>query len=142
MWWLFTKKVSNILLNHPCIPIHIPIPIHLVSVVFLFYYIHAAVLILFDSKRQHWVATAYLDGEVYLYDSCFPGRVSPSVEQQLVQLYRPAVRDGMLSVKVIAVQQQDGCTDCGLFSIATSYHAAMGDHLEVITFQQDEMRKH
>ena len=46
------------------------------------------------------------------------------------------------SIKAVSVQQQDGDIDCSLFSIATAYHAAMGDNLEVVTIQQEDMREH
>ena len=49
-------------------------------------YTHAAVQILFVPERKHWVATAYRDGEVLLYDSLFPGSLTPSTEEQLVRL--------------------------------------------------------
>ena len=109
---------------------------------FLLYDTHTAVQILFVPERQHWVATAYRGGEVHLYDSCFPGSLSPSTEEQLVRLYRPAVRDGMLMVKADSIQQQEGGIDCGLFSVAAAYHSAMGDNLGLVTFRQDAMRKH
>ena len=50
----------------------------------LFLLVHIAIQILFVPERQHWVATAYHDGEVHIYDSCFPGYLCPSTEEQLV----------------------------------------------------------
>ena len=104
--------------------------------------IHAAVQILFVPERQHWVATAYRDGEVHIYDSCFPGYLCPSTEEQLVRLYRPAVRDGTLMVTANSIQQQEGSTDCGVFSVAAAYHCAMGDDFGGVTFEQSAMRRH
>ena len=89
----------------------------------------AAVQIFFVPERAHWVATSYLHGEVLLYDSLFNGKLSASLEEQIVRVYRPAVADGGLLVTAVPVQQQTGGTDCGLFSIAFSYHAAIGDDL-------------
>ena len=103
---------------------------------------HAAIQILFVPERHHWIATHYSGGEVLLYDSCFPGTLSPSTEEQLVRLYQPAVRDNLLMVTAVSTQQQEGSTDCGLFSIAAAYHAAVGDNLEGITFNQAAMREH
>ena len=97
----------------------------------LFSKTHAAVQILFVPERKHWIATAYHDGEV---DSLFPGSLTPSTEEQLVRLYRPAVRDSCLMVTAVPVQQQEGGVDCGLFSIAAAYHSAMGDDLRELTF--------
>ncbi len=59
---------------------------------------HSAVQILFVPERHHWVATAYRDGEVLLYDSLFPGKLMPSTEDQLVQVYQPAIRGDVLKV--------------------------------------------
>ncbi len=38
--------------------------------------------------------------------------------QKLVQLYRPAIKDGTLMVTAEPVQQQSGAVDCGGFSTA------------------------
>ena len=35
-----------------------------------------------------------------------------------------------------------GITDCGVFAVAFAYHAAIGDELERIIFDQGQMRKH
>ncbi len=80
----------------------------------------SAVQILFVPERRHWIATAYRDGKVLVYDSLFPGRLAPSTEEQLVRLYQPAVRDSCLAVTVVPFQQHEGGAECGLFSIAVS----------------------
>ena len=69
---------------------------------------NTAVQILFVPERKHWVTTAYHNGEVLLYDSLFPGYLTPSTEEQLVRIYRPAVKDSCLLVTAIPVQQQRG----------------------------------
>ena len=38
--------------------------------------------------------------EVFLYDSLFTGSLTPSTEEQLVKLYRPAMRNNCLMVSV------------------------------------------
>ena len=50
-------------------------------------------------------------------------------------LYQPAVQASLLMVTAVSIQQQEGATDCGLFSIAVAYHVAVGDDLEGITFK-------
>ena len=45
-------------------------------------------------------------------------------------------------VTVIPFQQQEGTSDCGLFSIAAAYHPAKNDDLSHMSFNQLEMRKH
>ena len=88
------------------------------------------------------MATAYHDGEVHIYDSCFPGHLCLSTEEQLVRLDRPAVREGELMVIANSIQHQEGSTDCGVFSVVAAYHCAMGDDFGGVTFEQNAMRKH
>ena len=77
------------------------------------------VQILFERERDHWVKTSLHDGEVRLYDSCFHGhKLSTSIEEQVVCIYKTSVQDRVLPVTVIPVQQQTGSVDCGVFSIA------------------------
>ena len=59
-----------------------------------------------------------------------------------MRLYQPTVQNSLLMVTAVLIQQQEGATDCGLFSIAAAYHAAVGEGLEGITFKQDGMREH
>ena len=102
-----------------------------------------AVQILFEQERKHWIMTSLQDGEVRLYDSCFHGhKLSASIEEQLVRIYKTSVTDRVLPVTVIPVQQQTGSVDCGVFSIAFAYHAALGENVGRITFAQQEMRQH
>ncbi len=105
-------------------------------------FILTAVQILHVEERQHWVATSYDSGEVRLYDSSSTGKLTPSLERQLVQVYRPAVREGSLMVTVVPVQQQEGVTDCGVYSIAAAYNAALGMDLRAVTYNPERMRAH
>ncbi len=50
----------------------------------------------------------YVGGEVRLYDSSSMGKLTPSVQRQLVQVYRPAVKEGALMVTLTHFQQQLG----------------------------------
>ena len=38
--------------------------------------------------------------------------------------------------------EQNGISDCGVFALAFAYHAARGDKVEELTFDQASMRKH
>ena len=50
--------------------------------------------------------------------------------------------DRGLTLHHVPVQQQSGITDCGVFAVAFAYHAAIGDELKRIIFDQGQMRKH
>ena len=93
-------------------------------------------------ERDHWVATSYSGGVVNLYDSVYTGRLTPSLEKQMAEIYSPVVKDGMLPVTMVPFQQQVGGTDCGVFSIAAAYSAALGIEPPLVTFDADEIRRH
>ena len=88
------------------------------------------------------MTTHYHNGEVKLYDSLSNGKILPSLEEQLVQIYQPEVQYGGLLVILMPVQQQTGSADCGLFSIAYAYHAACGDDLQKLALDQTQMGSH
>ena len=103
---------------------------------------YTAIQILFVPESYHWVATSYDDGKVKRYDSLFQGKLTPSLEQQIVQLYSCAAQNGMIKVKAVPMQQQTGNTDCGLFSIAAAVHVALGDSMADTSFAQEKLRDH
>lgn len=96
-----------------------------------------AIQILFVPERNHWVATSYLQGEVQIYDSKLNGRLSAHLQEQLVQIYRPAIQNDGLIVTAVPVQQQTGSIDCGLFAIAFAYHAALGDNMRALSYSYE-----
>ena len=77
-----------------------------------------------------------------LFDSLWNCKLPQSLEKQLVRIYQPTIKDGGLLVTVVPVQQQQGCKDCELFSVAFAYYAAAGDNLTNIAFDQVMMRSH
>ena len=48
------------------------------------------------------------------------GSLSDSLSVQLVELYHPAIQNGVLMMILLPVQQQEGTQDCGLFCIANA----------------------
>ena len=79
------------------------------------------------------MATSYHQDEIRLYDS----KCSPKLHARTDCSYLQ--RGNTLTVKAIPVQQQAGGEDCGLFFIALAYHAALGEDLMGITFEQSQM---
>ena len=101
---------------------------------------------------NHWVASSSIGQTVTIFDSKFGGgELSSSLTHQLATVYRTLVKtsdedgdemDPILEVNIPYVQQQQGKRDCGLFAIAFALHAAMGDDIKKITFDQPKMRCH
>ena len=59
-------------------------------------------------ERAHWVTSSCTGGEVSVCDSLSNGSLTDSLSLQPVELYRPALRNGMLMVTLLPVQQQEG----------------------------------
>ena len=53
---------------------------------------------------------------VYYMSYNFLQCLSPSLQEQLLQLYKLAVKDDQLMVTIVPIQQQRGPEDCGLYS--------------------------
>ncbi len=103
-----------------------------------------AVQILFVEEREHWVAssTTSESGRVRLYDSCSTGELTKTLEIHLAQIYKEVAKDRILEVDIVPVQQQTGTTDCGVYSIANAFNAAIGKNVETITYNDKKMREH
>ena len=50
--------------------------------------------------------------------------------------------DPHLEVFIPPVQQQSGLSDCGIFAIAFAVHLLLGDRVEIVEFDQNQMRQH
>ena len=95
-------------------------------------------------SANHWITSSYVDECVQIYDS-LPSSLSANVEEQLARIYGKldkSKEDRGLTLHHLPVQQQSGITDCGVFAVAFAYHAAIGDDLKTITFDQGQLRKH
>ena len=69
------------------------------------------------------------------------------LQVQLAQIYKTCItkeEDGykFLQINVPAVQLQQRVKDCWVFAIAIAYHAARGENLSNIKFQQKKMQQH
>lgn len=92
--------------------------------------------------QGHWVTSAYIGGEVRLYDSSVGTVLSKSLKMQLKQMYQVAGKNGSLFVTEMPVQQQVNLTDCGIFSIVYAYHLAQGDEPSALDFDNKKLRQH
>ena len=92
--------------------------------------------------HAHWITTVACDTTgLQLFDSLAGSKLSACLEQQIARVYGRAESETIV-VSRRPVQQQDGRIDCGLFAIANAYHAAWGDVVEMMCFDQSAMRKH
>ena len=101
---------------------------------------------------NHWVVSTSIGQTVSVFDSKFDGReLSSSLSHQLATIYRTLMKttdedgeeiDPILEVSIPYVQQQQGKRDCGLFAVAFALHAALGNDLQNIVFDQMRMRSH
>ena len=100
--------------------------------------------ILFVEERQHWVASSATceSGRVRLYDSCSTGELTKTLQIQLAQIYKEVAKDRMLEVDIVPVQQQKGAADCGVYSVANAFNAAIRKNLETITYNREKMHEH
>ena len=71
-------------------------------------------------------------------------KLHESLTVQLALIYRSAIgkKGPALQIHIPSVMQQDGANDCGLFAITFALHAALGDKVEELQFDQCAMRKH
>ena len=97
-------------------------------------------------NNNHWVTSACFNEEVTIYDSKYNGELPPSLTHQLAIIYKQFADNDddetFLNLNVPNVQQQTGVDDCGLFAIAFAVHAARGDCVGELDFDQAKMRSH
>ena len=99
--------------------------------------------ILHDSARHHWLTVSNLGSDppdnVYVYDSKFSCS-SSSIRSQVACLLQTQNPSFMLSF--VDVHMQDGCNDCGMFSIAYAVALCLGEQPGSVIFDQQLMREH
>jgi len=98
-----------------------------------------SIQILYDSN--HWVASAYIGGEIRLADSLGRVTVSEGVARQLRQLYAPGMAEGKVEVSIVPSPRQDNGSDCGIYAAAVAYEWAQGQQLPR-AWEVQKMRGH
>jgi len=96
---------------------------------------------LHNVRSNHWVTTVCSGGVIRLFDS-LSGTIDDDFAEQLRVTYRKLFPKKNLTVQVIRVKQQQGCTDCGLYAIAFDVDLAMGCTPSTVKYRQAEMRSH
>lgn len=100
---------------------------------------------------NHWITSCSIGREVAVYDSSTNGDdFHPSLTNQLALIYRALITteedgedvDPHLVIHAPPVQQQKGDSDCGVYAIGFALHAALGDTIKDIEFDQPRMRDH
>ena len=80
-------------------------------------------------KASHWVCTIDIGakwGEVLLMDS-LASLINETLILQVTQIYEIPVKISCLIIRTLDVQQQNGCKDCGVFSIAFAAELCSGN---------------
>ena len=91
------------------------------------------------SSKYYWPG---LTNDVKQYVSTNTTYLTPSAELQIAQLYKPLIMSNGLLVSVVPIQQQQETNNCGLFSIAAAYHAAVRSDIGLLTFNESHLRAH
>ena len=88
----------------------------------------------------HWVCSRITTEGIFLYDSYYSGRTSEELDIQLSLLY--AHQESELKVNVVAIQQQRGGADCGVFATAVCLAIYTGEDPANVRWRQANMRMH
>ena len=68
--------------------------------------------------------------------------MSETLVLQVAQIYEIPVVKSCLIIRTLDVQQQNGCKDCGVFSIAFATELCSGNDPRKASFIQNDMRPH
>ena len=92
-------------------------------------------------NNNHWAVLSTLANvsAVSYYDSAY-NKLSVTTQQTIATLLSPS--NGQVTVNIMDIAKQKGCTDCGLYAIAVA--TALAHKIDPVTlvFRQDEMRSH
>lgn len=97
--------------------------------------------LLHQSSRHHWMATAVIDGQLYMYDS-IPLPIGLKLPQEIRTSLSNLYGDHLTSYLAPDNTQQKGSVDCGLFAIAFLTALCHGQRPEKLRIQQAELRPH
>ncbi|XP_071995580.1 uncharacterized protein [Engystomops pustulosus] len=101
-----------------------------------------AVQIHYDEDRVHWVTTCFHDGNILVADSFSSGYLTPSIRQQICNIYGAVIQKPLRHLKFLNVDQQKNNYDCGVFAIAFAFEFLKNNGDPTARFQHDKMRDH
>ncbi|KAM4041357.1 uncharacterized protein ACNLHF_012430 [Anomaloglossus baeobatrachus] len=101
-----------------------------------------AVQIHYDEERVHWLTTCFKDGKILVADSINRRKLSPSIRQQIINMYGVVVDEPLKHLSFLNVDQQKNCYDCGVFATAFAYEFLADGGDPTARFQHEKMRAH
>ncbi|XP_071995582.1 uncharacterized protein [Engystomops pustulosus] len=101
-----------------------------------------AVQIHYDEDREHWVTTCFHNGSILVADSINTGFLTPSIREQICNLYGAVVQEPLKHLKFLNVDQQKNDYDCGVFAIAFAFEFLNNNGDPTARFQHEKIRDH
>ncbi|KAM4040727.1 uncharacterized protein ACNLHF_011994 isoform 1-T2 [Anomaloglossus baeobatrachus] len=101
-----------------------------------------AVQIHYDEERVHWLTTCFKDGQILVADSIKTRKLSPSIRQQIINMYGVVVDEPLKHLSFLNVDQQKNYYDCGVFATAFAYEFLAEGGDPTARFQHQEIRAH
>ena len=91
--------------------------------------------------HYHWVTVVCTEGKLYLCDSLASDKLTQTLEESIRVLFQNSSEDNVVTIHRLPVQQQKkGSMNCGIYAYA--FHAANGDDLCLLSFEEEQMRTH
>ena len=105
-------------------------------------FVPKAIQILYNG-HYHWVTVVCTEEKLYLCDSLASDKLTQTLEESIRVLFQNTSEDNVVTIHRLPVQQQKkGSMNCGIYAIAYAFHAANGDDLCLLSFEEEQMRTH
>ncbi|XP_075711512.1 uncharacterized protein LOC142748301 [Rhinoderma darwinii] len=101
-----------------------------------------AVQIHYDKDRAHWITTCLKNGKILVADSIKTNNLSPSIYEQINNIYGVMVQEPLKHLIFLNVDQQRNTYDCGVFAVAFAYEFLTDDGDPTAVYHHEMMRNH
>ncbi|XP_075714822.1 uncharacterized protein LOC142750009 [Rhinoderma darwinii] len=101
-----------------------------------------AVQIHYDQDRKHWLTTCFRNGKILVADSINTINLSPTICEEINNIYGVMVEDPLKHVQFLNVDQQLNNYDCGVFAVAFAYEFLTEDGDPTAVYDHGMMRNH